>query len=66
MRVEVDTSHSWFGGVRSSQQRRVLRCDFGQVCRSVAETCHKGGEGVEMVAKLLIDFDPPGGAPVEG
>ena len=34
---EVDSSHAHLGGIGSSQEGRLLRDDFGQVSRSVAE-----------------------------
>lgn len=53
--VEVDSSHSWLGGVGGSQESWFLGHNLGKVRRAVAEAGGKAAEGVQALAYEAVD-----------
>ena len=63
--VEEHTSHSGFGGISGSQERRVLRHELGKVGRAVSQASSKRCEGVDMSAQGFGDADATVGHSIE-
>lgn len=64
--IEVHTAHAGLGCVRGPQVGRLLGDDFRKVCRPVAKTGCKGGEGVNVLTEGPSDAHTIALGPIQG